>query len=166
MLPQLSRKLSGIWKFSILNIILFLYIRAFWCCQIIFSHLKSVKKLQSSSVVAELIFKTVSLLTHRKWWCFYLLFIGVLRKKIGYQWLRNTPNTSTQKPKSGSWRFSSVSMIFPKRFEVNAMLWYYSLGKKNPSKQTNNEKEKVILQVLVCCTIIWHTEIFDALYQL
>lgn len=44
MLPQLSRKLSVIWKFSILNIILFLYIRAFWSCQIIFSHLQSVKK--------------------------------------------------------------------------------------------------------------------------
>uniref|UniRef100_U3JHT9 Family with sequence similarity 13 member C n=1 Tax=Ficedula albicollis TaxID=59894 RepID=U3JHT9_FICAL len=35
---------------------------------------------------------------------------GVLRKKIGCQWLRNTQNTSTQKLKSGSWRFSSATM--------------------------------------------------------
>lgn len=47
--------------------------------------------------------------------------------------------------------------------ECNAVI-LFSREKKNPSKQTNNEK--VILQVLVCCTIIWHTEIFDALYQL
>lgn len=49
--------------------------------------------------------------------------------------------------------------------ECNAVI-LFSREKKNRSKQTSNEKEKVILQVLVCCTIIWHTEIFDALYQL
>lgn len=48
--------------------------------------------------------------------------------------------------------------------ECNAVVLFSS--KKTPSKQTSNEREEVILQVLVCCTIIWHTEIFDALYQL
>lgn len=43
--------------------------------------------------------------------------------------------------------------------ECDAMILFSS---KKTSKQTSNEKE-VILQVLVCCTIIWHTKIFDAL---
>lgn len=46
--------------------------------------------------------------------------------------------------------------------ECNAVI-LFSREKKNPSKQTNNEKEKVILQVLVCCTIIWHTDFWCTL---